>query len=319
MRNNTESTSNMLDMDAEILDASSSAPSKTQDGRLLDNVEHRVEESDPDPKNKAENVGHCAFGHETPVMARANLKAAKEKVLDKKQKVKDKTKPPGGFDDTPLPKVSTGYTVKFVFHKAANLPAADLTTASSDPFLHATVKTSLPKRHKEEPDLTHRTRTLRDTTEPDWQDEWIVANIPSTGFVLKCRLYDEDSYDKNDRLGNATIKVTHIDTFWNGYPPPGKEFKVKKRSGSKRAYFFKGISSAIIKGVTITPSLFVSIQVLGDSDPPHGQLYTVGPTTWIRHFSPVMGRLAGTKVRKNADDEVGSNGGEEDDRATKYE
>lgn len=89
--------------------------------------------------------------------------------------------PPGGFDTTPLPDAPPGYTVRFCFRCAANLPPADFNTASSDPFLTATLKAANPKRHKEDPDLVHRTRTLRRTTEPEWNDEWVVANVPRTG------------------------------------------------------------------------------------------------------------------------------------------
>ncbi len=100
--------------------------------------------------------------------------------------------PPGGFDSTPIPDAPPGYTVKFTFHRAENLPAADIGTGSSDPFLTATLSTSLLKRHKEDPDLIYRTRTIRKSLEPHWEEEWIVANVPTSGFRLKCRLYDED-------------------------------------------------------------------------------------------------------------------------------
>ncbi|KAJ6445043.1 C2 domain-containing protein [Purpureocillium lavendulum] len=214
--------------------------------------------------------------------------------------------PPGGFDTTPLPDAPPGYTVRFVFRCAANLPPADFNTASSDPFLTATLKTSLPKRHKEDPDLVHRTRTLRRTTEPEWNDEWVVANVPRSGFTLKCRLYDEDSPDSDDRLGNVTIRVPQVYEQWEGLPPPGKEFGAKKRMISKRAFLLKGLSSILHSGTHITPRLTISIEVLGKSDPPHAQMYTLGPTTWIKHFSPMIGRLAGIKV--NANEEEDQNG-----------
>ena len=40
--------------------------------------------------------------------------------------------------------------------------------------------------------------------------------------------------------------------------------------------------------------LYISAEVIRDSDLPHGRLYTVGPTFWIKHYSPMIGRLAGT-------------------------
>ncbi|OTA97845.1 hypothetical protein M434DRAFT_18760 [Hypoxylon sp. CO27-5] len=207
--------------------------------------------------------------------------------------------PPGGFDPTPIPDAPPGFTVKFIFHRAENLPAADISTGTSDPFLTATLTTSLPKRHKEDPDLVYRTRTIRKTLEPQWEQEWVVANVPRSGFKLKCRLYDEDWPDHNDRLGNVTIVVPRLDENWEGFEPPGKEFEVKKRSGSKRAYILKACTTAFTRDVSMTPRLYVSAVVLGKSDPPHGQMYTVGPTYYFRHFSPMIGRMTGIKVNRD--------------------
>nr|XP_036576003.1 C2 domain-containing protein [Colletotrichum truncatum]KAF6782674.1 C2 domain-containing protein [Colletotrichum truncatum] len=231
--------------------------------------------------------------------------------VEGKEKVKDKTnmKPSGGFDTTPLPDAPPGYTVRFIFHKASNLPAADLSTRSSDPFIHVTLKAAIPKRHKEDPDLTHRTRTERRTTEPVWNDEWVVANVPSDGFILKCRLYDEDYPDADDRLGNVTVRVPHVGEDWEGFPPPGQEFIAKKRMGSKRAYFFKAITSHFDPTVDMSPRLWISMEVLGKSDPPHAQMYTVGPTTYFKHFSPMIGRLTGIKVNKDENDDARSDTG----------
>jgi hypothetical protein len=208
-------------------------------------------------------------------------------------------KPSGGRDHTPLPDAPPGYTIKFIFHKANNLPPADLSSASADPFLTAHLRTSAPKRHKQDPDLTYRTPTLRKTTDPEWNAEWIVANVPASGFSLKCRLYDEDYPDHDDRFGNVTIKVPSVGEDWKGFPRPGQEFVVKKRVGSKRAYGIKALASVLSSNVHMTPSLWVSMEVLGRSEPPHAMLYTVGPSSWIQHFSPMIGRIVGTKVHKD--------------------
>src|SRR5688572_6408609 len=56
--------------------------------------------------------------------------------------------PPGGLDATPLPSVPQGYTIRFTFRSAANLPPSDLNTASSDPYLTATLRAPSVKRHK---------------------------------------------------------------------------------------------------------------------------------------------------------------------------
>lgn len=230
--------------------------------------------------------------------------------------------PAGGFDETPLPDAPQGYTVRFIFQSATNLPPADLATYSSDPFILATLVGTQPKRHKEDPDLVHRTRTIRKTCEPKWEDEWIVANVPPTGFTLKCRLYDEDYPDSNDRLGNVTIKIPSVSDDWEAFPPPGKDFKAKKRMMSKRAYFTKLIASIVTSGVHMTPHVRISMEVLGKSDPPFAQMHTVGPSTWVKHYSPLIGRLAGVKVNANEEDDCRGDHHHEDKdkkKSQKYE
>ncbi|KAK3346091.1 hypothetical protein B0T25DRAFT_459984 [Lasiosphaeria hispida] len=243
--------------------------------------------------------------------------AEKKKLTNKKEKIKTKAKPPGGFDRTPFPDAPPGYTVKFTFHKATNLPVADIKTSAADPFLHATLTAPVPQRHKEDPVLTLRTPTIKKTTEPVWDQEWIVANVPPSGFTLKCRLYDEDWPDHDDRLGNVTIRVTSLDENWEGLGPGGKVFEVKKRSGSKRAYLLRGLATAFCKNVSMTPRLHVSIEVLGKSDPPYAQMYTVGPTYWVKHYSPMIGRLIGTKVNQDEENDADSTSRNSEDRQTK--
>ncbi|PHH77386.1 hypothetical protein CDD82_3544 [Ophiocordyceps australis] len=231
---------------------------------------------------------------------------------DKDFKPKKPAKAPtGGFDPTPLPDAPQGFTLRFVFHSAKNLAAADFRTASSDPFLTATLRAANPRRHKEEPDLVHRTPTLRRTLEPEWNDEWIVANVPPSGFSLKCRLYDEDYPDGNDRLGNVTVKVAGVYEGWEGIPRPGKEFEAKKHVMSKRALVFRGLTKVVNHHIHMTPLLTLSIEYVGLSDPPFAQMYTLGPTNYIKHFSPMIGRLVGTKV--NADEHDDQAGGSQQD------
>ncbi|KXH55781.1 C2 domain-containing protein [Colletotrichum salicis] len=239
--------------------------------------------------------------HEKPHHHSSDLKGL---YSEGKEKVKDKTKPSGGFDPTPLPDAPPGYTVRFIFHKASNLPAADIGTQSSDPFIHVTLRAAVPKRHKEDPDLTLRTQTIRKTTEPVWDTEWVVANVPADGFILKCRLYDEDWPDHDDRLGNVTVRVPHVGPDWKGYPRPGQEFTAKKRMGSKRAYFVKAITSHFDPRADMSPRLWISMELLGQSDPPHAQMCTIGPTTYFKHFSPMIGRLTGIKVNRDEENDA---------------
>ncbi|KAK3321957.1 hypothetical protein B0H66DRAFT_473069 [Apodospora peruviana] len=246
----------------------------------------------------------------------------REKFADKKHQLTNKTKPAGGYDPIPLPDAPQGYTVKFIFHRATNLPVADMHTHAADPFLQATLTADVPKRHNEDPLLIHRTPTIRKTTEPEWENEWIVANVPASGFTLKCRLYDEDWPDHDDRLGNVTIRVPHVDENWEGIGaagPDGEVFEVKKRSGSKRAYFLRAVAKVINKNVSMTPLLYISMEVLGKSDPPHAQMYTVGPTTFVKHFSPMIGRLTGIKVNKDEEEDATSSTHAQDNQLKKYD
>lgn len=220
--------------------------------------------------------------------------AAKDKVADKQQKIHDKNNPPGGFDATPIPPAADGYTIKFTFHRAENLPISDLNSRSSDPYIHATLTSRLQKRHKEDPDIVLRTPTVHKSTEPEWNYEWTVAGVPSSGFRLKCRLYDEDPSDHDDRLGNVTIHVNRIGPNWSGIK--NESFGIKKRMGSKRAYMIRGCAALFDSNVHMNGLLWISAEVLGESEKPHGRMYTVGKASWVKHYSPMIGRIAGTKA-----------------------
>lgn len=221
----------------------------------------------------------------------------KEKKMSRKEQ--DKKDPPGGYDATPIPNAPPGYTVKITFHRATNLPMADINSLSSDPFVLAQINHDLPARHKEDPLLRMRTHTVRRNTDPEWNTEWIVANIPQSGFKLKARIYDEDPADHDDRLGNVHVHVDHVDENWGGIHNQG--YKVMKKAGSKRAYFVRLLATCVRKTRHLNGMLYVSVEVLGRTDDPiHGRVYTIGPNWWTRHYSPLLGRIA---HRKEQDDD----------------
>ncbi|ROV87255.1 hypothetical protein VSDG_10052 [Cytospora chrysosperma] len=257
---------------------------------------------------------------EGPEHTHSGLHGLKDKATEKKAEFKDKTHPAGGYDPTPFPDLPPGWTVRFVFHKAKNLPAADLSTQSCDPFIEATLTAPIPHRHKEDPVLVKRTRTIRTSREPEWEEEWIVANVPEAGFKLKCRVYDEDYPDHDDRLGNVTFETTHIEEGWS-LGPEGQWFDIKKRAGSKRAYLFKAVTSTLEKDVSMTGSLHLSMEVVGRSEGKGSQMYTVGPSTYFKHYSPLLGRFLGIKVNEDetADEEHHANSKPEDKRIQKYD
>ena len=208
--------------------------------------------------------------------------------------------PEGGFDDTPLPRAPPGYNVKITFHRATNLPLADINTLSADPFIVAELTTDIPTRHKEDPPLQLRTPTIRQNTDPVWNTEWIVANIPASGFRMKARMYDEDPADHDDRLGNAHIHSGPISESWGGIHE--QAYSIKRRSASKRAYGLRLVAVCFGRAEHLRGSLFVSIEVLGKTqDENGGRVYTLGPQYFIRHFSPLLGRLLGQKEPSKGD------------------
>lgn len=231
-------------------------------------------------------------------------KLEKKAQGNKPQKEKDEKKPAGGFDATPIPHAPPGYTVKITFHRARNLPFADINSLSSDPYVIATLKTDLQKRHKQDPDLKIRTPTIHRNVDPEWNAEWVVANVPASGFFLKCRLYDEDPADHDDRLGNVHVYVNGISEGWTGFKE--QTFDIKKRMGSKRAYLVRGCATLFTKNLKMGGEMVISVENLGKTPGNDGgKAYTVGPLYWSRHFSPLIGRLTGIR---DADDENDKDG-----------
>ncbi|KAG8623791.1 hypothetical protein KVT40_008767 [Elsinoe batatas] len=212
---------------------------------------------------------------------------------------KSKKEPAGGYDSTPIPVGPPGWTVKITFNRATNLPMADLNSFSSDPYVLAQLNISLPQRHKEDPPLTFRTHTIRRKTDPVWNSEWIIANVPSSGFKLKARVMDEDPADHDDRLGNAHISVDHINEDYPGIKE--QHYAIKKRMGSKRAYVIRAISTCLGNSPHMHGELIMSVEVLGRTkDESGGRAYTVGPCWWVKHYSPMLGRMTGMKEERES-------------------
>lgn len=238
--------------------------------------------------------GHRTIGLATKFDQKAESFQAKAEKHGKGKKKDDDGQPAGGFDDTAVPRAPPGFNVKFTFHRASKLPMADINTMSSDPYVLATLSTSLPTRHKQDPPMRFRTPTIRRNCDPEWKSEWIVANVPADGFALKARIYDEDPADHDDRLGNVHVYVDSLSENFGGIKE--KSYKIKKRMGSKRAYFIRGCAAMFSRGVHMSGELFISVEVLGKTDTDNGgRLWTVGPCNWSQHLSPMVGRLAGTK------------------------
>ncbi|USW57843.1 Putative C2 domain-containing protein [Septoria linicola] len=203
--------------------------------------------------------------------------------------------PSGGYDSIPIPKRPSGYTVKITIHRAENLPMADINGFSSDPYCLAQLNTDTPTRHKEDPNLRWRTSTVRKNTTPEWEECWIVANVPSSGFKLKIRIYDEDPADRDDMLGKVHLSVPHLDESWQGIKNEG--YKLLAHNGSIRAYALQAVTTCFREDKRFRGVLYVSCEMIGRTaeDGQDGRLYTIGPCRWIRHYSPILGRLANIK------------------------
>ncbi len=207
--------------------------------------------------------------------------------------------PAGGYDSTPIPSPSpgtVGYTLKFTFHRAIDLSIGDAHVMSSDPYAYAQLNTGLPQRHKEDPNLRFRTPTIRRSTTPEWNEEWIVANVPSSGFQLKVRIYDEDPADHDDQLGKIHISVPSLSDDWEGIH--NQSYKLTLRDSSKRALFLRAFAKCVGLVKHMPGHIYMSIEMLGrtaSDDGQNGRAYTVGPCRWCRHYSPMLGRLAHTR------------------------
>ncbi|KAK4706037.1 hypothetical protein P7C70_g150, partial [Phenoliferia sp. Uapishka_3] len=223
-----------------------------------------------------------------------------DSISTDKGKDKEAEQPAGGFDDTPIPNKGDepGWIIKITFHKALNLPIADYTSRSSDPYVIAVLSTDIPTRHPaEDPKMVLRTPTIQKSVNPVWECEWIVANIPSTGFSIKARIKDEDPDDIDDRLGRVHINVDHISDTEGGFKE--KDFEIDSKRASMRAYAIRAMASALTNKDR-HGHLIVSVEVLGKTEGEGGRVYTVGPMHWSRHYSPLVGKMAGTKEKDEA-------------------
>lgn len=244
-------------------------------------------------KHQPKNPDHNASANYTDKLA-SKADQYQAKLNQHTPRKTEQPGPAGGYDDTPIPRAPPGYTVKFTFHRATSLPMADIQSLSSDPYIYAQLNTALTPRHKQDPYMRFRTPTIRRNTHPEWDCVWIVANVPSSGFKLKARIYDEDPADHDDRLGNVHVHVNSVSESWEGIKE--QSFKIKKRSGSKRAYAIRGCAALFSRKVSYSGDLVMSVEVLGRTEAENGgQMYTVGPCAWSQHFSPLIGRLTGTK------------------------
>jgi len=190
---------------------------------------------------------------------------------------------------------SSYYTVHVVFHSAQNLPVADLTTFSCDPYIEATVVVPSYKdqspREPADPPLTWRTPTVRRSRNPTWDAHWLFSAVPAEGFFLEMRVRDEDQ-KKDDRLGMAVV-LFDSGMMHEGFEVKEKAYKVKKRRGSFRPWLQTYLAAAF-PGQKLEKHnrVVISARVVAKSTNEKGRKpYTIGPNAYTEHFSPLLGHF----------------------------
>jgi hypothetical protein len=140
---------------------------------------------------------------------------------------------------------------------------------------------------------------------------------------------DEDRMNRDDRLGDVKLVLNGIGSAeWSDIIE--QPFEVKKKHASKRANMMRAAATAIhpvqkalfhhsLKHESEThyaEELFISVQVLEKMSPDQdvGKAYTIGPCRWIQHYSPLIGRMVGTK-EGSSDTEDGEAHRSEESRA----
>lgn len=274
-------------------------------------------------KDQAGLNGQGLHGHGLHVRRRDKQAEAVErgkakqehKPKDKgKGKEKQKDDPEGGFDPLPLPPSDAEtYIIKITFHRATRLPPADLPTFSADPYIIAQMDTpSVAPRHREDPPLRYRGRTARSTREPVWEDEWIIGGFPKEGGDLKVVVMDEDFTSHDDRLGHFTVDLRDVGSSrWKDVKR--QKFELKKRWAGRRVNLARAASYALnpLKWCTdkshhLHDEIEMSVEIIGTLEVGHewnvGRAFTMGPGRWWQHYSPLLGRIAGTKGGNERED-----------------
>ncbi|KAG8735032.1 hypothetical protein FRC10_011072 [Ceratobasidium sp. 414] len=208
------------------------------------------------------------------------------------------------------------YDVQITFHSAHDLPVSDVPSLSADPYLLASLRVpSYDKGEPGPPPLLFSTRTIHRTRDPDWGGEvWRVGGVPGSGFALRIGVRDEDVGKKDDRLGEARVSFFGIAASkkfkrddrdaglnWGqvreGLDVARREAPIKKRRGGARAFLLTYLASVLARGVSPkSAKVVVSVRVLGLSENQEDRrVYTLGPNYYSLHFSPLLGRVMGTK------------------------
>jgi hypothetical protein len=127
---------------------------------------------------------------------------------------------------------------------------------------------------------------------------------------------DEDRMNHDDRLGDVKAVFHDIGgSAWTDVKE--RPMDIKKKHASKRVNMMRAAFTVIHpvrKAFQHHPDdhgtsehhaeeLFISIEVLENMKPDDdvGKAYTIGPCRWMQHYSPLIGRMLGTKEGSSSD------------------
>lgn len=190
----------------------------------------------------------------------------------------------------------TKYEVQIQFVKASHVPVGDFFNGSSDPYIQAYIN------HKTDKEISFRTSTCRSTRDPSWQEEdvWHLGGIEE-GTLVKLRMLDEDPRKlNNDRLGVSELKLDGLDALCD--QEGGKELalKVQKRKASIKVYVLTYTYSWFAAQDLRSQSSNITVKLTVKRDQKnHERPCLIGPIRYDIHFSPMLGRLAGTRDDKS--------------------
>ncbi|KIJ30348.1 hypothetical protein M422DRAFT_36570 [Sphaerobolus stellatus SS14] len=190
------------------------------------------------------------------------------------------------------------YTCEIIFIRADHAPVADIRTLSCDQYIKASLQAHSRSRYLET-SLRYRTQTMRRTLNPVFNSRWIVSGVPTNGFTLTINLIDEGPKDSDDRLGRAVLLTPNLQDDGGDM-----ECKIEKRRDSLKTYLSTYFAAVITQGdISHHVRVWVRIRILGKTpDQKDRRLYSLGPPSYVRHFSPLIGHFVsgGTAVNEKS-------------------
>ncbi|KAG9084150.1 hypothetical protein FRC06_004193 [Ceratobasidium sp. 370] len=193
------------------------------------------------------------------------------------------------------------YDTQITVHSAHDLPVSDLPSLSADPYILAWLR-----------DQDNTSDARSGLGERGVESGWRTG----VGFALRIGVRDEDAGKKDERLGEARVSFfstlapkklkgddseRDADLDWGhvreGLDVARREAPIKKWRGGTRMFLSTYMTAAIIRRVSPrSGKVVVSIRVLGLSENQEDRrVYTLGPNYYSLHFSPLLGKVMGTK------------------------